>query len=45
MHRQIDIPLLGRMNAPSEIPDFDFPLHAQQQILRLDISVDDIMLV
>ena len=38
-----DSPLLGRMNTPTEITNFDFPLHPQQQILRLDISMYHIM--
>jgi hypothetical protein len=40
-----DIPLLGRVNAPSKISNLDFPFHTQQQILRLDISMDYIVLV
>jgi hypothetical protein len=42
---RVNLPLLRRMHAPSEISNFDFPLHVQQQVLWFDISMYDIMVV
>lgn len=34
---------VGRMHGPAKISDLQLPLHAQQQILRLDVPVDDML--
>ena len=34
---------VGRMHRPAEVCDLELPLHAQQQILRLDVAVDNML--
>ena len=38
-------PVAGRMHGPPKVADLEVPLQAQQQVLRLDVAVDDVLAV